>query len=232
MGEKAVSALESLLFAKYQMFRNVYWHHGVRAGTVLCARIVNDAVAAGLVGGHELAGPTDDELLHLIGRRAQARGGPVADRIRRRWLPALRARRLPKRAAELTAADLGDRSLPAWIEAPGRERRRREDQLAEAFSLEPGEVVIDFPCKPAMFQVDLLVRRRNGRAERLGKAGIPGVIDLPRVARELYRTSRVLRVFTFQKRSLTPDAVLRLITETNGNPTGKRVRSAATAPGA
>ena len=29
--EKAVAALESLLFAKYQMFRNVYWHHAVRA---------------------------------------------------------------------------------------------------------------------------------------------------------------------------------------------------------
>ena len=28
--EKGVSALESLLFAKYQMYRNVYWHHAVR----------------------------------------------------------------------------------------------------------------------------------------------------------------------------------------------------------
>ena len=213
VSEKAVSALESLLFAKYQMFRNVYWHHAVRAGTVLCARIVNDAVADGLVGGRELAGPTDDELLHLIGRRAEARGGSVADRIRRRWLPALRARRLPKRAAELTAADLADRDLPPWIEAPGPERRVLEDEIAAGLSLRPGEVVIDFPYKPAMFQLDLLVRRRNGRAERLGKAGIPGVIDLPRVARELYRTSRVLRVFTFEKRTLSADEVLNLVTE-------------------
>src|SRR5690606_4421151 len=28
--EKGLSALESLLFGKYQMFRNVYWHHAVR----------------------------------------------------------------------------------------------------------------------------------------------------------------------------------------------------------
>ncbi len=213
VSEKAVSALESLLFAKYQMFRNVYWHHGVRAGTVLCARIVNDAVAAGLVGGRELAGPTDDELLHLIGQRAEVDRGPVADRIRRRWLPALRARQLPKRAAELTAADLTGRKLPPWIEAPGPERRRLEDQLARALSLQPGEVAIDFPCKPAMFQLDLLVRRRNGRVERLDKTGIAGVIDLPRVARELYRTSRVLRVFTFEKRSLSADEVIDLVTE-------------------
>ena len=30
---KALSAMESLLFAKYQMFRTVYWHHAVRAAT-------------------------------------------------------------------------------------------------------------------------------------------------------------------------------------------------------
>ncbi len=213
VSEKAVSALESLLFAKYQMFRNVYWHHAVRAGTVLCARIVNDAVASGLVGGSELAGPTDDEILHLIGRRAGADGGPVANRIRRRWLPALRTRRLPKRAAELTAADLAGRNLLPWIEAPGEQRRRLEDELAEGLSLQPGEVVIDFPCKPAMFQLDLLVRRSNGRVERLGKGGIPGVIDLPRVARGLYRTSQVLRIFTFEKRSLSPGEVIDLVTD-------------------
>src|SRR5919202_4990560 len=27
--EKGLSGLESLLFAKYQMYRNVYWHHAV-----------------------------------------------------------------------------------------------------------------------------------------------------------------------------------------------------------
>ena len=47
--EKAVAALESLLFAKYQMFRNVYWHHAVRSATALYKRIVEEAVVAGLV---------------------------------------------------------------------------------------------------------------------------------------------------------------------------------------
>jgi uncharacterized protein len=44
---KGLSALESLLFAKYQMFRNVYWHHAVRAATALYKRLVQDAVDAG-----------------------------------------------------------------------------------------------------------------------------------------------------------------------------------------
>src|SRR3989338_1205238 len=33
--ERGISALESLLFAKYQMHRNVYWHHAVRSATAM-----------------------------------------------------------------------------------------------------------------------------------------------------------------------------------------------------
>ena len=42
--EKGVSALESLLFAKYQMYRNVYWHHAVRSATCMFKRAARDAV--------------------------------------------------------------------------------------------------------------------------------------------------------------------------------------------
>src|SRR6185369_13609868 len=38
--EKALSALESLLFAKYQMYRNVYCHHAVRSATAMYKRLV------------------------------------------------------------------------------------------------------------------------------------------------------------------------------------------------
>jgi hypothetical protein len=42
--EKGLSALESLLFAKYQMYRNVYWHHAVRSATAMYKRLVGDAL--------------------------------------------------------------------------------------------------------------------------------------------------------------------------------------------
>src|SRR2546429_9974560 len=45
--EKGLAALESLLFAKYQMHRNVYWHHAVRSATAMFKRLVRDAIAAG-----------------------------------------------------------------------------------------------------------------------------------------------------------------------------------------
>jgi HD superfamily phosphohydrolase len=210
--EKAIAALESLLFAKYQMFRNVYWHHGVRAATALYKRIIEDAVGAGILGSEELVGPTDEELLYEVGRRAMEDDSEVAERLLTRWLPALRHRRLPKRALEITAADLAGRQVEEWAAGDSPQRRLVEDELASEVGLESGEVMIDFPVKRAMFQLDILVERRDGSVQRLGPKGLPGVVDLPRVARELYQTARVLRVFTLERRQLDRSQVLERIT--------------------
>lgn len=206
--EKAIASLESLLFAKYQMFRNVYWHHAVRAATVLYKRIVEEAVRVELIEPEELVGPTDEELLYEIRRRAEKSDVEGAERLVSKWLPALRNRRLPKRALEFTAAELEARTLEDWAATDTPFRRVVEDGLAADLDLEPGEVVIDFPAKRAMFQLDILLERRGGRVERLGLGGLRGVIDLPAVAEELYRTARVLRVFTFEPRELEAGAVL------------------------
>ncbi len=214
--EKAVSALESLLFAKYQMFRNVYWHHGVRAAAALYKRIINDAVDAKILDAEELVGPTDEELLYETSRRAQASDTEVGERLATRWLPALRARKLPKRALELTAAELGDRVVEDWVLSETTLKRGVEDSLADEVGLEPGEVFIDFPAKRAMFELNLLVERRTGQVERLGPGGLPGLIDLPRLAEGLYTTTRVLRIFTFERRILDRDRVLERITRPAG----------------
>jgi HD superfamily phosphohydrolase len=211
--EKAVASLESLLFAKYQMFRNVYWHHGVRAATVLYQRIVEEAVRLKVVAPDELIGPTDEELLYEIGQRAGRVDGEAAQRLRGRWLPFLRNRRLPKRALELTAADLGEIPLPVWLGTEFPRRRVVEDRIALSLGLEPGEAVVDYPAKAAMFQLNILLEKRSGEVARVGPGGLPGVIDLPRVTAELYRTARVLRVFTFEKREMDRDSFLRIVEE-------------------
>lgn len=210
--EKAIASLESLLFAKYQMFRNVYWHHAVRAATALYKRIVEEAVRGGLIDSEELIGPTDEELLYEIGRRVLDADSEVAERLATRWLPALRHRKLPKRALELTAADLAGRQVEDWAVGDSPWKRAVEDDLAGDLGLEPGEVVIDFPVKPAMFQLDLLVEQRGGEIKRLDMDGVEGMLDLPKVARELYATARVLRVFTFERREVAAEQVLERIT--------------------
>ena len=209
--EKGVAALESLLFSKYQMFRNVYWHHGVRAGTVLYKRIVFDALGAGLIRPEELVGKTDEALLFILGERAGSAGagrtgagdgagdGAGAARVAR-MVDALHRRRLPKRAAEVVAADLPP-DEGAWVTSDAPLKRAVEDRLAEELGLQPGFVFLDYPRKEAMFRLDLLVRRRGGEVIRLGPGGRAGLIGLPRMADELYRTARVLRLFTLEGRA-------------------------------
>jgi len=210
--DKALSTLESLLFSKYQMFRTVYWHHAVRAATGLYKRIVETAVEAGILSPGELVGPTDEELLYELSRRARAGRGASATRLAHRWLPALRERRLPKRATQIPAWQLEGKTLPGWVSGDTPAKRRWEDGIAAELGLAPGEVVLDFPVKQQMFQLDVLIER-NGDVVRLGREGIPGLIDLPRLAKELYRTARVLRLFTFERRRVEPEWLLERLVE-------------------
>ena len=193
--EKGVAALESLLFSKYQMFRNVYWHHGVRAGTVLYKRIVFDALGSALIRPEELVGKTDEALLFLLAERAEAGSSASAGSERvARMVDALQRRRLPKRALEVVAAELGTEA-GAWATSDAPLKRAVEDRLAAELGLPEGSVFLDYPEKPGMFRLDLLVARRTGEVIRLGPGGRAGMIGLPRVADELYRTARVLRLF-------------------------------------
>lgn len=195
--EKGIAALESLLFAKYQMFRNVYWHHAVRAATVMYKRIVNDALELNLLQSSELVGQTDEGLLYLLEARTQ--DAPAGAEHVRENLIALRERRLPKRAGEVVATELhaepGD-----WLALDTPLKRAVEDQIARELGLPPGAAYLDFPEKSAMFHLNLLVERKTGEVIRLGPAGEEGLIGLPRIADELYRTARVLRLFTQGKR--------------------------------
>jgi uncharacterized protein len=191
--EKAVAALESLLFAKYQMFRNVYWHHAVRAATVLYKRIVFDALAGGLLAAEELVGKTDEALLFLLAERSHDGQADAAARVGR-MVDALHRRRLPKRLVEVVAADLPP-DVGAWTRSEAPLKRAVEERLGQELGLEAGSLYLDYPEKPGMFRLDLLVRRRTGEVLRVGPGGQAGLIGLPRVADELYRTARVLRVF-------------------------------------
>lgn len=197
--EKALSALESLLFAKYQMYRNVYWHHAVRSPTAMYKRMVDDALRAGALSAGELVGHTDEGLLHALRQRA-----PSA------LLEAILSRRLYKRAMECPAAELDGVDLE-WI-AEDRERSRcAEDAIAAFIGLKPGEVLIDYPQKEQMLGLDIPVLTRDGRVERLTSEGMAGAINLPVLADQLYRSARWLRVFTAERVAIPKDDVLRLL---------------------
>lgn len=183
--EKGVSALESLLFAKYQMYRNVYWHHAVRAATCMFKRAVRDAMRAGAIGIDLVSGATDDEVMVLLERSGSA------------LARAVRARRLYKRALELPASDV-PADAQAWVSEDPALLERVEDAVAREVGLGPGDLLIDYPSRASMLGVDLPLLTRDGRVERLTDRGRAGTFGLPAIAPELYRSARRLRVFTAQ----------------------------------
>jgi len=193
--EKALSALESLLFAKYQMYRNVYWHHAVRSATAMYKRLVEDAVKDGIVDVKSLATFTDEGLMHRLESERPSS-----------LLSALKERRLYKRAAEWPAAELDDEKLE-WIATDRTRVARAESQLARQFGLGEGELLLDYPQKTQMLGLDIPVLRRTGEVERLTGEGWIGTINLPSLSEELYESARWLRVFTARRAPLDPSTI-------------------------
>ena len=185
--EKGISAVESLLFAKYQMYRNVYWHHAVRAATCMFKRAVRCAVADGVITPGELAETTDGSLME---RLLTSTPSGLAR--------AVHERRLFKRAIDLPASD-APAGIQPWVWEDPALLERVEDRLAQAAGLESGEVLVDFPVRANMLSVDLPLRTRDGRVDRLTDAGRAGQLGLPRIADTLYQSARRLRVFVARR---------------------------------
>lgn len=181
--EKALSALESLLFAKYQMYRNVYWHHAVRSATSMYKRLVGDSIRAGALDGLELPSLTDEGLLHKL---ESSENG---------LLGALRERRLYKRALEISSNDIPD-GQGDWIAEDYERVVKAEDEIAKELGLKAGTVLLDYPAKTQMLGLDILVVRKGGAVERLTETGWPGTVNLPSLSEQLYRSTRWLRIFT------------------------------------
>jgi hypothetical protein len=86
-----------------------------------------------------------------------------------------------------------------------------EDGLAREVGLAPGELLLDFPARSSMLGVDLPLRTRSGSVERLTDAGRAGQLGLPRVADELYRSARRLRVFVASAPARSLNGILDLL---------------------
>jgi HD superfamily phosphohydrolase len=198
--EKGVSALESLLFAKYQMYRNVYWHHAVRSATCMFKRAVRAAVATGGITQQDIARTNDGGLMERL--------FPIDPTG---LAAAVHGRRLYKRAMDLPASDVPDTIQP-WVWEDPALLEQVEDLVADRMGLQADELLLDFPARPSMLDVDLPLRTREGESERLTSEGRQGQLGLPRVAGELYRSARRFRVFVARPERGTLDPVLELLT--------------------
>ena len=197
--DKGLAALESLLFAKYQMYRNVYWHHAVRSATAMFKRLVRVALAAGRLRVEDVARATDDGLIHDL-QRDDTTG----------LARALRERRLAKRTLDIPATDLPP-DVASWPADDPELCSRVEDRLAREVGLEAHELFLDFPVKPDMLALALPLVKRDGSVTRLEGPEAALHLGLPRVAAELYRSARHLRVFVLRPAQVPARAIVDLL---------------------
>jgi len=63
---KGVSAVETLIFASYLMYREIYWHHAVRAAQAMLKRAAAEALLAGRVEAGRLTAADDEQAAALL----------------------------------------------------------------------------------------------------------------------------------------------------------------------
>jgi hypothetical protein len=197
--EKGISALESLLFARYQMYRNVYWHHAVRSATAMFKRAVRTALAHGELTVDAVAHSTDEGLMQ---RLRETHGNEIATRLRQRKL----YKRLVDIAGEEVPEDAGD-----WVAECPDLVERVENKLAANLRLQPGEVLLDFPAKAKMIEVDMPLLRKDGTVEPLAAPDGTSQLGIHRIADELHARARRLRVFAATSRPLDQQYILQLV---------------------
>ena len=202
--EKGISALESLLFARYQMYRNVYWHHAVRSATAMFKRMVRAALASGHLTVDAVAHSTDEELMAIL--RALD-DNAIAHRLRRR--------QLYKRIVDIAGEDVPE-GAGDWVAENPNIVEQVETRLAAELDLQPGEVLLDFPAKAKMIEVDMPLLKKDGSVEILGTGESVGRLGIQRVADELHARARRLRVFAAAPREIDPRVILGLV-ERNRN---------------
>ncbi len=162
------------------------WMCGVPYGVIDVDRLLTSLTLAPGPGGGATLALTEKGLaphVHGLARR-------------------LRERQLAKRALDVPATELPI-TTPSWPATDPDLVEQVEDRLAAELGAQPGGLFLDFPAKEGMLDVDLPLVKGNGTVERL--------TGLPRVAPELYRAARRLRVFVLERVALEPKRIVELV---------------------
>ncbi|MBF0585757.1 HD domain-containing protein [Prosthecochloris sp. N3] len=160
--EKGIAPLESLLFAKYMMMRNVYWHHTSRTFSVMLRRFLQDMLDSGMTSPQQLRhlfyGSSDDRVLYDLEHRM-----PAATHASGSLLQLILQRRIYKRALTAIPYANGASQPVDWMfahTAAHRQRKEKEYELCRFIAsktgraLEGHEILLDPPSHKDVFDYD------------------------------------------------------------------------------
>ncbi|MCS6989180.1 MAG: HD domain-containing protein [Chloroherpetonaceae bacterium] len=176
---KGIAPFESLMFAKYAMMRNVYWHHTVRALSAMLKRFIQDALDeeqlspenAQRIFYHNGDERALDDLLDALPKPLFASA---------ELLLAILERRPYKRAITLPATP--DEQWQFRLATDAKRRKEKELALCQLLnkkfklSLKGYEVVIDAPSTKSIFDYEdfselQLYREKRNEFVPFGESG-------------------------------------------------------------
>lgn len=126
-------AVESVLFAKYAMYRSVYWHKTVRVATAMMKKALYSALTEGAVSAEELYNQDDEGIYRLIEKR-QFTAKEAALMVYERHFFSI--------AAEIPFDETNPYHLSLEVL---KNRTEEEERLAQQFGICPQYILIDVP---------------------------------------------------------------------------------------
>lgn len=145
---KGIPSVEAILFAKYLMYRSVYWHRGVRSATAMVKAAVKAGLEDGVLANEELYGLDDAGLFALLASRSHP-AFALAAQVREGRSFQVVAEFPYDEASHKALSDLNSRSaFEAALAA--------ELSSAVGRTVSAQELIIDLP-EPISFETGLLV---------------------------------------------------------------------------
>ena len=157
--EKGIAPLESLLFAKYMMMRNVYWHHTSRALSAMLRRLLQDITTEGILSPAALRelfyGNADDRVLHELKNLLPKKNHPLETLLEDILMRRVYKRAITVQPYQQDSAQVDER----WFIYNGDQKMRRAMELEICgflnkryhLGLQGHEVLIDPPSKKDIF---------------------------------------------------------------------------------
>ena len=165
LDKSAISSVEQVLFSKYMMYRNLYWHKGVRSATAMIKKAILTALRENVITFNDLYLKDDYEFYALQERFSDY--GPFS------LIRDVEHGRLLERKAEL-----GYREGETLTEEAERIETRylAEDKVLSILkkgypSLRKEDVIIDIP-EPISFETDIKILMPDGTVSDASAIGL------------------------------------------------------------
>ncbi len=179
----AAGSVEHLLFSKYLMYKNVYWHTRVRSATAMIKKALLCSLEEGILAPEDLY-VLDDEQFFMVPETRTFKPLALFSQVKDNNMLSCRfeedfdmTRILDKQASSLSGRRVMEEHL--WQE------------LSTTYkSLERYQVIIDIP-EPILFESDIPLIRKDGTALAFNKADTVFSQDVGKVFTKNLRKTRI-----------------------------------------